>query len=47
MAGAAEQHGHHIGFGKFMRYGAPTAVVTLLLSSAYLYLRYFLLADAP
>ena len=46
MAGAAEQHGHRIGFGQFMRYGAPTAVVTLLLSSAYLYLRYFLLADA-
>jgi len=41
MAGIAEKHGHHIGFGRFTLYGVPTVVVSLSICSAYLWLRYF------
>jgi len=41
IAGVAEQHGHPITFWYFLRYGLPTTICTLLLSSVYLYLRFF------
>lgn len=43
MAGVAEKHGHHISFGRFALYGLPAVLVSLLISSAYIYLRYFAL----
>jgi Na+/H+ antiporter NhaD/arsenite permease-like protein len=45
MSGAADRHGHHFSFVRFMTYGLPTLLVTLLICSLYLYLRYFALAD--
>lgn len=46
MSGVAEKHGHHIGFGRFARYGIPAVLVSLLISSAYVYVRYFALLHA-
>lgn len=43
MAGVAEKHGHKISFGRFALYGIPAVLVSLLISSAYIYLRYFAL----
>lgn len=39
-AGIAERSGHAIRFNDFLRIGAPVALVTMLLSTAYLLLRY-------
>ncbi|MDP6459761.1 MAG: SLC13 family permease, partial [Candidatus Hydrothermarchaeota archaeon] len=39
-AGIAERSGHPIRFTDFLRIGAPVALVTMLLSTAYLLLRY-------
>jgi Na+/H+ antiporter NhaD/arsenite permease-like protein len=49
MAGVAEKHGHHVSFGRFALYGLPAVLVSLLISSAYIYLRYFAFAaiDSP
>ena len=44
MSGVAERHGHHISFGRFALYGVPATFVTLLISSVYVYIRYFALA---
>ena len=41
--GLAKRHGYPIGFWEFAKYGAITVAVTVPLSMAYLYLRYFLL----
>ena len=40
----AAKHGHRITFGQFVRYGLPTAAITIAISIAYLWLRYFALA---
>jgi len=39
--GIAERRGDHIGFWGFTRIGAPFAVVSLVVASVYLWLRYF------
>ncbi|HEX7105993.1 MAG TPA: ArsB/NhaD family transporter [Acidothermaceae bacterium] len=44
IAGTAARQGHPISFGTFARYGVPTAVVTLAVSTLYIWLRYSLLA---
>ncbi len=41
MVGIAERNGDHIGFWGFTRIGAPFAVVSLIVASVYLWLRYF------
>jgi Na+/H+ antiporter NhaD/arsenite permease-like protein len=41
--GIAERRGHRIGFRGFTRVGAPMAVASLMVSSVYLWLRYFAL----
>jgi Na+/H+ antiporter NhaD/arsenite permease-like protein len=47
MAGVASRHGHEITFGRFVRYGVPTTVLTLAICSAYVYLRYFAFVSLP
>jgi Na+/H+ antiporter NhaD/arsenite permease-like protein len=39
--GIAERRGESIGFWGFTRIGAPFALVSLMISSLYLWLRYF------
>ena len=39
-AGVAEQAGHKISFNEFFKYGAPIALVSLVLSTAYIAIRY-------
>lgn len=46
-AGVAEKHGHRISFVRFLAYGVPTALASLVICSGYMYLRYFLLAPGP
>jgi Na+/H+ antiporter NhaD/arsenite permease-like protein len=40
VANVAERAGHPIGFAQFLRYGAIVVVGSLLISSAYVWLRY-------
>jgi Na+/H+ antiporter NhaD/arsenite permease-like protein len=40
VLGIAERAGHPISFSRFLRIGVPVSVISLLLSSAYLLLRY-------
>ncbi|NPV08245.1 MAG: ArsB/NhaD family transporter [Anaerolineae bacterium] len=40
VASLAERSGYPISFGRFLRYGVSTTVMSLLLASAYLWLRY-------
>lgn len=40
VASLAERSGHTITFGRFLRYGIVATVVSLLLATGYLYLRY-------
>jgi Na+/H+ antiporter NhaD/arsenite permease-like protein len=47
VAGVAKKHGHEITFAHFLRYGLPVSAMTLLVSSLYVYLRYFVMADLP
>jgi Na+/H+ antiporter NhaD/arsenite permease-like protein len=42
--GVAERSGFKIRFSQFLRYGVPTVAVTIGISLAYLWLRYFVLA---
>jgi Na+/H+ antiporter NhaD/arsenite permease-like protein len=42
VAGIAERNGHPIKFMEFARYGVPVVIESLLISSAYIYLRYLL-----
>jgi len=42
LAGMAEREGHPIGFGKFLRYGLPVTLGTMLIATAYVWLRYLL-----
>ena len=44
MLGVAERAGHRIRFTRFARSGIPITVVTVVISFAYLWLRYFVLA---
>jgi len=37
----ARRNGYHLTFWDFMRYGAPVTSVTLIVSSIYIYIRYF------
>jgi Na+/H+ antiporter NhaD/arsenite permease-like protein len=39
--GIADRRGDHIGFWGFTRIGAPIALASLIVSSLYLWLRYF------
>jgi Na+/H+ antiporter NhaD/arsenite permease-like protein len=41
--GIAERRGENIGFWGFMRVGAPFAVMSLAVSSVYVWLRYFVI----
>ncbi len=42
LAGMAEREGHPIPFGRFLRYGLPVTLGTMLISTAYIWLRYLL-----
>ena len=44
VAGIAARHGAPIGFWQFTRYGLVVTAVTLAISAAYVWLRYFTLA---
>ena len=46
MSGVAEKHGHRISFRRFARYGVPAATASLLISSLYVYVRYFAFVPA-
>ncbi len=41
VAQVARRNGYALSFGDFLRYGAPIMLVTLILSSGYIYMRYF------
>ncbi len=40
-AQVARRNGYRLGFWDFLRYGAPVTLISLFLSSAYVYVRYF------
>ena len=40
LAGMAEREGHPIRFGQFLRYGLPVTLGTMVIATAYLWLRY-------
>jgi Na+/H+ antiporter NhaD/arsenite permease-like protein len=40
VAGIAERNGHRIRFVEFLKYGIPVVLESLIISSAYIYLRY-------
>jgi Na+/H+ antiporter NhaD/arsenite permease-like protein len=42
LASMSEREGHRITFGAFLRYGVPVTVGTMLLSTAYVWVRYLL-----
>ncbi|MDR1616276.1 MAG: ArsB/NhaD family transporter [Syntrophomonadaceae bacterium] len=42
VAGISEKRGHPIMFVQFLKYGFPVMIVTLILSTAYIYIRYLL-----
>lgn len=42
----ARKNNYHVSFKDFSRRGIPVTIVSLVISSIYLYVRYFLLADA-
>lgn len=41
VAQVAKRNGYKVGFADFLRFGAPVTLITLLLSSVYIYVRYF------
>ena len=43
VVGMAEKAGKPISFMKFMAYGVPVMLMTLVISTVYLYLRYYVL----
>ena len=43
VVGMAEKAGHKITFVRFLKYGVPVTLLTILISMAYLYLRYYVL----
>jgi Na+/H+ antiporter NhaD/arsenite permease-like protein len=42
VAGIAERSGHPIGFARYLRYGIPVTLVTIVLATAYVWLRYLM-----
>jgi len=40
LAGMAEREGHPITFGQFLRYGLPVTLGTMLIATAYIWIRY-------
>lgn len=40
VAGIAEKHGYHISFGGFIKYGLSVMIITILVSTIYLLIRY-------
>jgi Na+/H+ antiporter NhaD/arsenite permease-like protein len=42
LAGMAEREGHPITFGQFLRFGLPVTVGTMVIATAYLWLRFLL-----
>jgi Na+/H+ antiporter NhaD/arsenite permease-like protein len=40
VANLAAKSGHPVSFGHFLRYGAVVTIISLLLSSLYVWLRY-------
>ena len=36
----AQREGHHISFGRYLRYGVPITLGTMLVATAYVWLRY-------
>ena len=42
LAGMAEREGHPIGFGQFLRYGLPVTLGTMVIATAYVWLRYLI-----
>ena len=42
VAGLAAKEGHHIGFVSFMKIAFPLMIMSILISHAYVYLRYFI-----
>ena len=42
LASMAEREGHPITFGAFLRYGLPVTLVTVLISTVYLWVRYLM-----
>ena len=40
--GIADEHGHKISFGRYFRYAFPLMLLTVAISSVYLYLVYLL-----
>lgn len=42
LAGMAEREGHPISFGQFLRYGLPVTLGTMLIATAYVWLRFLL-----
>jgi Na+/H+ antiporter NhaD/arsenite permease-like protein len=42
LASMAEREGHPISFGAFLRYGLPVTIGTVIISTAYIWLRYLL-----
>jgi Na+/H+ antiporter NhaD/arsenite permease-like protein len=41
VVGLSEKAGHHISFGRFLKYGAPVTLGTIVVSMAYIYVRYY------
>jgi Na+/H+ antiporter NhaD/arsenite permease-like protein len=44
VLGIAHRSGHHISFWQFTRYGLIVTAVTIAVSAAYVWLRYFAMA---
>jgi Na+/H+ antiporter NhaD/arsenite permease-like protein len=42
LASMSEREGHPIGFWTFMKYAAPVTLGSILISTAYIWLRYLL-----
>jgi len=42
LAGMAEREGHPISFGRFLRYGLPVTIATMLVATGYVWVRYLL-----
>lgn len=43
VVGMSEKAGHRISFVRFLKYGVPVMLLTIVLSTLYLYLRYYVL----
>jgi Na+/H+ antiporter NhaD/arsenite permease-like protein len=43
VVGMSEKAGHKITFVRFLKYGVPVTLLTIILSMIYIYLRYYVL----